>query len=78
MIVVYSRDSCAPCRQLKAYLKHKGIEFEEKNVDLTENLDELIGITGLTMVPVTVVIDEHGNRSVVSGYNLSRLTELLS
>jgi glutaredoxin len=32
-VVIYSTNSCVYCKQAKAYLKSKGVGFEEKYID---------------------------------------------
>lgn len=76
-IKVYTRPTCAPCKMLKSYLKYKGFSFEEMNVDEDSNAQaEAFSLSGLTMVPVTVVTLDDGNKEIISGYNLSKLSHL--
>lgn len=72
-VKIYTRTTCAPCRVVKAWLKNKGIQYEEMNVDDNpELMTEIVEKTGLMMVPVTFV-----GEKFVSGMNIARLSELL-
>lgn len=42
MITVYTTPSCPRCKMLKEWLKMKGIVFEEKNLDDSEVMADLI------------------------------------
>jgi glutaredoxin len=58
---------------VKTWLQKKGVKYEELNVDeKPELMDDVIRKTGLMMVPVTVIGENH-----VQGMNFSRLSELL-
>jgi glutaredoxin len=58
---------------VKTWLQKKGVKYEELNVDeQPELMDDVIRKTGLMMVPVTVIGENH-----VQGMNFSRLSELL-
>ncbi|MDR1196816.1 MAG: glutathione S-transferase N-terminal domain-containing protein [Candidatus Nomurabacteria bacterium] len=39
-VIVYSTDYCAYCKQAKAYLKSKGVDFEEKNIEQDETANK--------------------------------------
>ena len=71
-MTIYSRESCSPCRQLKTYLDRKGITYEVKDVDQPENLKELLNLTGLATVPVTIIKDQ-----IIPGLNLKRISEAM-
>lgn len=73
MVKIYTRTTCAPCKAVKAWLKNKGVSYEEVDIDSDPSiLQEIVDNTGLVMVPVTVI---DGN--YVSGMNFSRLSSLL-
>lgn len=73
MTVVYSKQSCGPCRTLKQLLKNKGIEYIEKDVTVPENMDELTTKYGAFSVPVTVINDEP-----IFGPNISLILQRLT
>lgn len=51
-IIVYTKDYCPYCRQAKALLQSKGVEFEEINIGEDEALQEEIwSLSGRKTVP---------------------------
>lgn len=66
-MIVYTKPGCAPCVQLKKYLKMKDISYEERDTSEDKNLEELTKL-GVTTVPTTVIGD-----SIIVGYNLMAL-----
>ncbi len=53
MIKVYSTESCPWCVKTKQYLKIKGIEYTEINVEKdVEGREEMVKLSGQTGVPV--------------------------
>lgn len=55
-VKVYSIHVCPWCDKVKKYLKSKGIDYEERNVeDNEEYFNELKAITGDEIVPVTTI-----------------------
>lgn len=72
-VIVYSTSTCAPCKQVKAFLKQNHVEFETVNLSEEKHrLKEMVDKAGTMSVPVTVIGDE-----VVKGYDPLRLAELL-
>lgn len=69
-LVVFGRETCAPCQQLKKVLKYKEIEFEYRDAEGQEymSIAEMFG----SIIPLTV--DMTTGRGV-SGY---RIPEILS
>jgi len=72
-MILYTRDSCGPCRTVKYMLDKLGVDYEVKNIDIEDNLSELVTKYGATTTPVFV---KGGN--VVIGANLSRIKQLVS
>ena len=59
---------------VKKWLKVKGLEWEEVNVE--ENPDraqEAFEVSGQLAVPVTVVTKDNDEQEVIIGYNLAKL-----
>ena len=57
MVKVYSITTCPWCEKVKKYLKSKNVEFEEHNIELSEDdRDECYRISGDLIVPVTTVV----------------------
>lgn len=64
MVKVYSISSCPWCDKVKKYLKSKGIEYEERNIEKSDAYrKECEALSGDTVVPVTTV---DGKNYVVS------------
>jgi glutaredoxin len=74
MITVYSRQSCAPCVNLKRWLDNKAVEYEEIDLDKQPWFEEeVVEKAGLLIVPVVEI-----GQDVVVGLNFKRLSELLN
>ena len=74
MVKVCSITQCPWCDKVKKYLKSKGIEYEEHNIENSEeDLAECKRISGDTIVPVTTV---NGKDYVVS-FDKAKLDALL-
>ena len=77
MITLFSSDYCAPCKQVKHYLKLKGVEYTERSVDDEPNLrEEMIGLVGYALFP-TIKIERGDEVKVIAGYNLGALSKEL-
>lgn len=59
MVKVYSTPDCSWCKKSKEYLKSRGIEFLEVDVqnDL-EGREEMVSLTGQMSIPVIRVKDD--------------------
>ena len=78
-ITVYTSNTCAYCGMVKQYLKMKGQNYDEINIEeQPERRDEMVALTGQMNVPVTVVTKEDGNRDVTVGYNLGKLSSAIA
>ena len=72
-ITVYSTPTCPYCRQVKDFLKEKGVDFTDHNVASDVDARNLmVRKSGQLGVPV---IDVDG--AVLVGFNRNRLEELL-
>jgi len=63
MVLVYSRDGCAPCRTLAYWLDKKGIKYKKLSPDGTD----------IRIVPTIFIGEEK-----IVGLNFKRLSELLT
>lgn len=73
-IIVYSTPTCPYCRQVKDYLRDRGVQFTDHNVAAdVDARNQMIQKSGQMGVPV---IDVDG--SVVIGFNRGKLEELLA
>ncbi|CRH91043.1 Glutaredoxin-like protein, YruB-family [Peptoniphilus asaccharolyticus DSM 20463] len=71
-ITVYTSNTCPYCTMAKDYLKEKGIEFEEKNVQNDAQARSELMEKGYSGVPVIVV----GTEEIV-GFDKARLDTLI-
>ena len=72
-VKVYTSNTCPYCTMAKDYLKEKGIEFNEKNVQTdAATRDELISM-GYTGVPVLVIGEEE-----IVGFDRARIDAALA
>ena len=72
-VLVYSRDMCPYCKQLKEFLKKNKIKFKEFDVDDDRTkLDEMVKKSGQVGVPVTDV----GGKIIV-GFDQEKLRKVL-
>lgn len=77
-ITVYTTATCGYCRMLKKYLEDNNFPFQEKRVDLDQQLaQEMVGKSGQMGVPFTVISDDKGNEEGVLGFDVQRLQQAL-
>lgn len=73
-VTIFTTDTCTWCVMVKKYLSIKGISYDEVNLDQNpERQAEVIALSGVTTVPITVVTKEDNSKEVVVGYNLAKL-----
>jgi glutaredoxin len=79
-ITIYTSNTCAYCGMVKQYLKMKGKNYSEINIeDDPARRQEMSEITGGQMnVPVTVVTKDDGSQNVTIGYNLGKLSSAIA
>ena len=74
MVKVYSITNCPWCDKLKKYLKSKGVDYEEHNIETNEDdLKECVRLTNDEAVPVTTV----DGKNYVLGFDKAKIDELL-
>jgi len=66
-VVVYSTPFCAPCEQLKAYLRERGVAFTAKDLMMDEDAAEFIDQQNIRTSPVLQVGD-----TLLHGQDLER------
>ncbi len=72
-VIIYTTSWCPFCEATKEFLKEKGIEFEEKNVEVDlQAREEMIQKSGQLGVPV---IDIEGK--IIIGYSPEEIEEAL-
>ncbi|GGF89538.1 NrdH-redoxin [Paenibacillus albidus] len=57
-VIVYTSTNCPHCRQVKSFLSEKGVAYEERNIEQSDDFAQQVWDMGLRAVPVTV-IGEH-------------------
>ena len=72
-ILVYYADWCGACKLMKRHLDREGVDYELRDIDVPDVLEELVGKTGAKAIPV---IDVEGR--ILRGYNADALDRLLS
>lgn len=78
-ITIYTTNTCAYCVMVKKFLKIKGHEYDEVNLDdFPERRQEALEISGAMTVPVTVIENGDGMKDVTIGYNPSQLASALA
>jgi glutaredoxin-like protein NrdH len=72
-VIVYSKNDCPYCKQLKKYLTEQNLAFEERNIDVNDSYGEELHNMGIMSLPLTV-IGEHK----ILGMNVTRLKKALA
>ena len=74
MVKVYSISNCPWCDKVKKYLKSKGVDFEECNIETNETaLAECQKLTNDEAVPVTTA----DGKNYVLGFDKAKIDALL-
>jgi glutaredoxin len=71
-VVFYSADWCGACRQAKAYMNERGIDYDERDIDDPEMRDEMIQKAGPGGIPVFDV-----NGKILRGFSPQLLEQLI-
>ncbi|WP_139491928.1 glutaredoxin family protein [Brevibacillus dissolubilis] len=76
-VIVYTQVTCGPCQQEKNWLKENGVAFEERDVRANDAFfNEAIQL-GASSTPVTLIEEENGDRSVIHGFDVDSLKQVL-
>lgn len=71
-ITIYSTETCPHCQSAKSYLKRKGFEYEELNVQTNKEARQALIDKGYRGVPVLVI-----NGTDVVGFDKEKIDQLL-
>ena len=71
-IILYSADWCGWCKKAKRHLDGMGVNYEIRDIDIADNLNDLVAKTGQRGIPVLDV----GGR-MVTGFSPDRYDELI-
>lgn len=73
-VVLYTTPTCGYCRQLKTYLRQRGVPFTEYDVSWDQRAAaEMVRLSGQQGVPVALINDQ-----VVVGFNRPAIDHLLA
>lgn len=64
---IYGADWCVFCKKAIALLEKYGIDYEYKNIDIMNNLNELVSITGTRPKTIPMIFDEY--EDLIGGYS---------
>lgn len=78
-VTIYTTTTCPFCNMQKDYFDEKGVEYEEKIVDIDEAArEEMMKVSeGYLGVPYTVVQKEDGKTETIIGFDKGRLNSIL-
>jgi glutaredoxin len=71
-VILYSADWCGWCKKAKRHLDGMGINYEIRDIDIPENLNDLVAKTGQKGIPVLEV----GGR-IVTGFAPDQYDQLI-
>ena len=75
MVKVYSFEGCPFCAKLKRYLDSRGVEYEVRDIELSDEArEECEKISGDLAVPVTTI----DGVNYVVGFDKKKIDELLA
>lgn len=78
-VTIFTTNTCGYCGMVKKYLGAKGVSYEEVNLDTNpERQAEVMALSGVTTVPVTIVTKQDDSREVVVGFNLAKLAPAIA
>ena len=78
-ITIYSTSSCSTCQSLCDWLHKNGFDYTKKITDTDQaTMEEFMAINdGFIGVPFTVITEDDGKQTKVSGYDLAALKAAL-
>ncbi|MEX1052150.1 MAG: glutaredoxin family protein [Patescibacteria group bacterium] len=78
-ITIFSTATCPFCKMEKAFLKEKGVSFEERSVDVDQSsAEEMVKLTNQMGVPVTVLEYDDGSKTCFIGFRQELLEKSLT
>lgn len=72
-VTIYTSSTCKYCAMAKDFLKKKGVEYEEKNINTDQKARNDLIRMGFMGVPVIIVGDK-----VIPGYDPEAIEKALS
>lgn len=78
-ITIYTTNNCAYCGMVKKFLRMKGQDYEEVNIEENpERQREAMQASGALTVPVTIITKQDGTQDVTVGFNAGRLASAIA
>lgn len=78
-VTIYTSNTCGQCKMVKKILQMKNCSYNEVNIDeQPDSHATVMQLSGQARVPVTVIQDDAGAQSVITGYNPGQLMPALS
>ncbi len=78
-VTIYSTTTCPYCNAQKAYLKSKGVEFEDILLDKQpEYIQTSIDTCGQNGVPCTHIVKDDGTEVNILGFDKAKLDAALN
>lgn len=74
MILIFSTPTCVYCRQVKAYLSHKQVAYEERDAFTDPIYPILMQRFGMT---VPLIYNDETDRGTI-GYNIANLNSVIA
>lgn len=74
MILIYSTPTCVYCKQVKKYLDHKQIAWEERDAFTAPEYPTLMERFGMT---VPLIYNDTADRGMV-GYDIGKINALIT
>lgn len=77
-VKVYSTTTCPYCHALKDYLKQRGVDFEDINLDEhPEEIRTSVDACGSMAVPCTHIINQDGQEHSILGFDKAKIDQAL-
>jgi glutaredoxin len=78
-ITVFSTSTCATCHIVTKWLDNQGLDYVKKNTDEDDAaMMEFMSVNdGMIGVPFTVIEHDNGERTRISGYNVTEFKTAL-
>lgn len=79
-ITIYSTAACAACHTLTTWLDKQDISYEKKITDENEEyMAEFMEVNdGMVIVPFTIIEDDQGAVTKISGFDQKKLQHVLN
>lgn len=77
-VVIYTQVTCGPCQEEKMWLTQQGVAYEDRDIRANDTyFQEAINL-GASATPVTLIVNEQGEQTVIHGFDREKLAEALN